>query len=114
MNKKILVIAGILVALSGLIFAMPLTILGAVACPGNMCVTHMGNEREFQGGGGQSGWKAPDKCYVGDTACNDPMNGCCKQCANWGYTNDYIVGYCGGNDRCAGVYNEMYDYDCEV
>ena len=97
MNKKILVMAGILVALTGLLFVAPVTLLGAVACPGYVCVTHEGKASDEYGSGedSQESWGVGNHCYVENPMVHcDGKGECCEYCFNLGYDQQHTVGVC--------------------
>ena len=110
MNTKILVMAGVLVALTGLVFAFPINFFAeGVACPGPMCVTNNGGGT-FEGSG-VPGWGAPDFCNAVVYSCGWGTNECCDQCFNWGYETNHMVGVC--KNVCNLPY-QFWERTCEV
>lgn len=111
MNAKVLSIAGILLALGGLMFVFPVSFAKAdiegVACPGPMCVCSYGNQLQ---GGGPAGWGAPSICNVGTYGCTGD-NGCCSKCENWGFDYDHIVGIC---KNACNLISESWCKSCPV
>jgi hypothetical protein len=100
MNKKLVIMAGILIALAAFAFVAPLGLLKAnmetTACPDSLCIINNAN-------------KAPGGVHVIDIHwCNlnpKTCTDCCAECDNY----DHTVGVCGNcNDA------STYDYQCPV